>query len=195
MCIAADLDVIRELNTFKQILKAVAPAETADELLDDCRRIIESLKGLGPIYDEASTQEQLSQIMQETLDWSDAAQLKRIRVALSDLSSGLSSTARLKQGMESLKDHEVYHDLEAFLNKCRSVGIFLVPVGELEYWVADLTLNGPSKKKKAEWANYAATQIREAEPQDNDVWDYIRKLAMFQRDEGARLAGYPSSRA
>jgi len=195
VCVAADLDVIRELGTFGQILKAVAPAETAKELLGECRNIIDSVKALGPLFDESRTRQQLTDILDETLDWNDASQLKRIRSALSDLSSGLSLTARLKQGMESLKEHVVYHDLVAFLNKCRSVGIFLVPVGELEDWVPDLVMEGPSKKKKAEWANYAANQIREVQPRSDDVWDYIRKVAMFQRDEGARLAGYPSNRS
>ena len=192
VCVAADLDVIRELGTFGQIVKAVAPEEDTKEILADCRRMMKSVKAMGPVYDERSTRDRLSGILDETLDWSDAAQLKRIRTALADLSSGLSQTARLKQGMESLKEASVYHDLVAFLNKCRSVGIFLVPVGELEGWVSDLVISGPSKRRKAEWANYAANQIREAQPRADDVWDYIRKIGMFQQDEGARLAGYPS---
>lgn len=194
VCVAADLDVIRELGTFEQILKALAPTETAKELLDECRSIMESVKALGPLFDEGSTRKKLSEILDETRDWNDVTQLKRIRSVLAELSSGLSLTARLKQGMENLKDFPVYHDLEAFLNRCRSVGIFLVPVGELEDWVCDVVIDGPSKKKKAEWANFAASQIRECQPRNDDVWDYIRKIAMFQRDEGARLAGYPSSR-
>ncbi len=194
VCVAADLDVIREIGTFGQILKSVAPSDTAAELLSECTKIIESVKALGPIFDEGSTQQQLSNLLSETFDWQDITQLRRIRSALADLSSGLSLTARLKQGIDTLKDFSVYHDLVAFLNRCRSVGIFLVPVGELEDWVADLVLAGPSKKKKAEWANFAASQIRECQPRDDDVWDYIRKIAVFQRDEGARLAGYPSSR-
>ena len=193
VCVAADLDVIREIGTFGQILKSVAPKETAEQLLNECTNIIDSVKALGPIFDEDSTRKQLSNLLTETFDWKDVTQLTRIRSVLADLSSGLSLTARLKQGTDSLKDSSVYHDLLTFLNSCRSVGIFLVPVGELEDWVKDLVTGGPSKKKKADWANFAASQIRECQPRDNDVWDYIRKIAMFHRDEGARLAGYPSS--
>jgi hypothetical protein len=194
VCVAADLDVIREISTFGQILKSVAPDEVAEKLLSECTKIIDSVKALGPIFNEESTRQQLSNLLGESLNWKDDAQLRRIRSALAELSSGLSLTARLKQGMGSLKAHPVYHDLNAFLNECRSVGIFLVPVGELEDWVADLVSAGPSKKKKAEWANFAASRIRECQPRDDDVWDYIRKIAMFHRDEGARLAGYPSRR-
>ena len=70
--------------------------------------------------------------------------------------------------------------------------MFLVPVGELEDWVPDLVASGPSKKKKAEWANFAANRIRETPSRPNDVWEFVRQMANFQRDEGARLAGYPA---
>jgi hypothetical protein len=190
--VVADLDVIRELGTFETILKAVAPVETARELIADCRRIIDAVKALGPVYDERETKEILASVLSETLDWKDGGQLDRIRGRLSELSSGLSQTSRLKQGLESLRSYAVYHDLVAFLNRCRSHGVFLVPVGELEDWVPDLTTGGPSKKKKAEWANYAANRIRETPPQRDGLWDFVRQMASFQRDEGARLAGYPS---
>jgi hypothetical protein len=192
VCVAADLDVIRELGTFESILKAVAPAQVVHELIEECHRIINEVKALGPIFDEVTTRNELTDIMNQTFDWKDATQLQRIRSKLSDLSGGLSQTSRLKRGLDSLKSYRVYHDLVAFLNRCRSVGVFLVPVGELEDWVPDLVVSGPSKKKKAEWANYAANRIRETTSRRDDVWDFVRQMATFQRDEGARLAGYPT---
>jgi hypothetical protein len=192
VCVAADLDVIRELGIFESILKAVAPAEVAQELLEECRRIIDAVKALGPIFDEMTTRNELADILSQTFDWSDAKQLQQIRGKLSDLSGGLSQTSRLKKGLNSLTAHGVYHDLVAFLNRCRSVGVFLVQVGELEDWVPDLVVSGPSKKRKAEWANFAANCIREEPARMDDVWDFVRQMATFQRDEGARLAGYPT---
>ena len=64
----------------------------------------------------------------------------------------------------------LYHDPVAFLNKCRSVGVFDVPVGELEFWVPVLVVSRPSKKNKAEWADYAANRIREIPSRLDDVW-------------------------
>lgn len=194
VCIAADLDVIRELETFENILKAVAPIEAANELIADCRRIIDAIKALGPIFDEVQTRKTLSDILAQTLDWKDFEQLKQIRRTLSELSSGLSQTARLKQGLEGFREHNVYYDLDAFLNRCRSHGVFLVPVGELEDWASHLLAGGPSKRKKAEWANYAANRIRETAAGGDDIWDFVRQIASFQRDESIRLAGYPSRR-
>ncbi len=192
VCVAADLDVVRELGTFESIMKAVAPADVAKELIEECRRIISEVKALGPIFDESTTRKELMEIMKETFDWQDASQIQRIRGKLSDLSNGLSQTSRLKSGLNSLKDKHIYPDLVAFLSRCRSVGVFLVPVGELEDWVPDLVDTGPSKKKKAEWANYAANQIRASASRRNDIWEFLRQIATFQRDEGARLAGYPT---
>ncbi|QDT79453.1 hypothetical protein Mal35_29110 [Gimesia maris] len=193
VCVAADLDVIRELGTFKKILEAVVATDLANKLYEESKLIIDKVKALGPIYDETSTRQQLSNILNKTFDWSEDEQLKQIRITLSDLSAGLSQTARLKHGINRLKEYPVHNDLTVFLNKCQEIGIFLVPVGELEDWVPDLVKNGPSKKKKAEWANYAAIQIRETNPRENDIWDFVCKIAMFQRDDGARLAVYPSS--
>jgi hypothetical protein len=192
VCVAVDLDLIRELGTFENVLAAVAPAEMKTEVMADCRRIIDAVKALGPIFDEPHTKQALTDIVAETLDWANVEQLSRIRNTLSDLSSGLSQTSRLKSGVDSLKGYPIYHDLVPFLNKCRSFGVFLAPVGELEDWIPHLVSAGPSKKKKAEWANYAANRIRETAPGRNDIWDFVRQMASFQRDEGARLAGYPS---
>ena len=195
VCMVADLDVIRELGTFENILKAVTPAEDAQELMVACRQIIETIKALGPVCNETQTRTELSAILNETFDWKDAAQLKRIRRKLSELSGGLSVTSRLKNVIDNLRSCSVYHELNAFLHRCRTHGVFLVPVGELEDWIPHLVKDGPSKHKKAEWANYAANQLRQVPPSQDDIWEFVRKTAAFQQDEVARLAGYPSSRA
>lgn len=192
VCVIADLDVIQELSVFENILKAVAPGESVQELMDFVRRILEAVNALGPIYDEEHTRNALSGVLSEELDWNNHMQVNRIRATLSDLSRGLSPTSRLKKGLDNLKAYNVYHDLVALLNQCRSHGVFLVPVGELEDWMPQLTASGPSKKRKAEWANFAASRIRESAAGQDDIWDFIRQMASFQRDAGARLAGYPS---
>jgi hypothetical protein len=132
----------------------------------------------------------LQTIIAETLDWSNAEQTARVRRTLSDLSAGLSETARLKGGIDKLSSEQVYHNLKAFLGTCRSFGLFLVPCGELENWVPRLTANGPSKRKKPEWANAAANRIREAPAENEDIWAFIRQMAQFQKDEASRLSGY-----
>ncbi|MBE9113779.1 AAA family ATPase [Nodosilinea sp. LEGE 07298] len=192
VCVIADLDVIRELGVLQNILKAIAPTESVREIMSDTQQIVEQVKALGPIYDEEHTQNLLAAMLSERFDWTNVEQLKRIRKDLSELSAGLSQTARLKKGLESLQTYPVYHDLVALLHKCRIHGLFLVPVGELEDWIPLLTTDGPSRKRKAEWANFAANRIRESPTNHGDIWEFVRQMACFQRDEGSRLAGYPT---
>jgi hypothetical protein len=190
VCLIADLDLLRELGTFQSILTALTSSEQTRDAMEKCRKIIQQIKALGPIHSEVEVGVALREILDETLNWSNAEQLNRVRGKLGDLSAGLSETARLKMGLESLSNEAVYHDLKAFLGDCRSLGVFLVPCGELEDWVPQLMDGAPSKKKKPERANFAANKIREASVGPNDIWAFIRKMAEYQRDEINRIGGY-----
>jgi hypothetical protein len=191
VCLIADLDLLRELGTFHSILIALASAEQTRDAMEKCKNIIQQIKALGPLYSEAELAAALREILGETLDWSDVEQLGRVRGTLGDLSAGLSETARLKMGLESLSDQTVYHDLKAFLGDLRSVGVFLVPCGELEDWVPHLMDGAPSKKKKKPArANFMANIIRETPVGADDIWAFIQKMAEYQRDEINRIGGY-----
>jgi hypothetical protein len=190
VCGIADLDLLHELDTFERIVRSLASTDETAEVMALCRKIMAQIKALGPIYSEIELQTQLKAIYEDKLDWSNVEQLNRVRRTLSDLSGGLSQTARLKSGVESLSSQVVYHDLKAFLGKCRSFGLFLVPCGELEDWVPSLMADGPSSRRKAEWATAAANKLREAVVGTGDVWAFVRQMAQFQRDEASRLSGY-----
>ena len=190
VCVIADLDLLCELGAFERIVRSLTSTDVTAEAMVTCRQIITQLKALGPIYSETEIQIKLKVICEEKLDWSNTEQLNRVRRTLSDLSDGLSQTARLKRGVESLSSQAVYHDLKAFLGMCRGFGLFLVPCGELEDWVPSLMADGPSKKKKPEWANAAANKIRKASVGTDDIGSFIRQMAQFQQDEVSRLGGY-----
>ncbi len=190
VCVIADLDLLREFDTFERIMKVLASTDEAKAALDKCRSIIDRIKAMGPLYDEKQLRAKLQGIIDSDLSWADVGQLGETRRQLSNLSAGLSLTAKLKQGVESLKSEPVYPDLQALLGNCRGHGLFLVPVGQLEDWVPELTADGPSKKKKAEWANYAANKLRDAPIGTNDVWAFVRRMADFQRDASNRISGY-----
>jgi hypothetical protein len=190
VCIMADLDLLRELDTFERIMKALSSTEEARTALAKCRSIIERIKAMGPLYAEEELRVRLQTIINLDLSWANMSQLADIRRTLSDLSTGLSLTARLKNGVESLRSEPVYPDLNALLGDCRGRGLFLVPAGELEDWVPELTAEAPSKRKKAEWANYAANKLRNAPVGTHDIWAFVRRMAEFQRDTINRLSGY-----
>ena len=54
----------------------------------------------------------------------------------------------------------------------------LVPVGELEAWLADRAI-GASKRTKWSWANEAAASVRHLGPQAGDVWDFMRSVGAY----------------
>ena len=65
--------------------------------------------------------------------------------------------------------------LSAALNK---IGIFLVPVGELEEWLATESI-AASKRNKWAWANEAALTIQTKGPAEGDIWDFVRAVANY----------------
>jgi hypothetical protein len=190
VCLVADLDLLRESGTFKNILAAFTSPDQVRETMAKCNRIIEQIRGLGPLHSKAEVIKDLNEILGLTLDWSDLAQLKSVRNKLGDLSVGLSETARLKLGVEKLDDVTIAHDLRAFLGELRGLGIFLVPCGELEDWLSHRMEGAPSKKKKQERATFMANRIRGSEPDADDIWAFVRRMAEFQRDTINRLSGY-----
>lgn len=190
VCLLADLDLLRELRTFECILNSLASSEQARELIEKCRSIIEQIKALGPLYTADEVTAALNQIVAEHLDWSNTEQLEQVRRKLVGIGADLSSTARLKRGLESLCDGAVHHDLNAYLGELRSVGLFLAYVGELEDWVPNLMDGAPSKQKKPDRANFMANKIRETPAKTGDIWEFVRKMGEYQRDEINRIGGY-----
>lgn len=115
VCVIADLDLLRTLETFERVVKSLCSGEQAAEVMSTTRRIISDTKALGPIYSETELQNELKAVCDLRLDWSNIEQLKAVKRKLSSLSGGLSQTARLKGGMEGLREHSVYPDLKAIL--------------------------------------------------------------------------------
>jgi hypothetical protein len=62
--------------------------------------------------------------------------------------------------------------------RLQRVGLFLVPVGELEEWLADENL-GVSKKQKWAWANAAAERILKLGRQSGDIWDFMSEIGRY----------------
>lgn len=108
VCVIAVLDLLRELGTLQGILEAMALPEQTRDAMEKCRKIIRQIKALGPLPSETDVANVLQRIVGEALNWSDNDQLARVRRTLGDLSAGLSETARLKMGLESLSNQAVY---------------------------------------------------------------------------------------
>ena len=70
--------------------------------------------------------------------------------------------------------------LMKLMERAASIGLFLVPVGELEGWLSAYGVTASKKESKWAWANEAASRVRElGAPQVGDVWDFMRKVGTF----------------
>jgi hypothetical protein len=84
-----------------------------------------------------------------------------------------------RQGIGSLPEN-ISAPLDNLLEIPRKVGLFLVPVSELEGWLASEEI-AVSKNKKAAWANAAALKIQSKGASQGDVWDFVRGVGKYFR--------------
>jgi hypothetical protein len=73
---------------------------------------------------------------------------------------------------------EIATSLYELLTRLQKVGLFLVPVGEVEEWLASENL-AVSKANKWAWANAAAERILQRGRQSGDIWDFMNELGCY----------------
>ena len=83
--------------------------------------------------------------------------------------------------------HSLRADVQTLLCDLQEVGLFLVPVGELESWVPAL-MKGISREDKSRWAMLAAEKIEDAGERKNDVWSFIRAVSDFLNSRLEQIA-------
>lgn len=189
--IISDLDLLGKLDLFKLVLCSLAPQESVDEICALAQSVLREVKTAGPRISKEDLVEQLNQILMMPMDWSNGDN-EHIRKAIATIPSTLSDLSLLKRGGRTNYSDKptVLANLDSLLAECKRHGLFLVPVGELEYWCESLMSDGPSRQKKAEWANEVAVRIRLNPIQHGDIWAFVEGMTSFQKDEMSRLAGY-----
>jgi len=68
--------------------------------------------------------------------------------------------------------------LVCLLSSLRGIGIFLVPLGELEEWLNEEGIK-ESKANKWAWANEAAMVIQTKGASAGDIWDFVREIGKY----------------
>ncbi len=194
-CVISDLDLVREVATFSRIAHSMGSgAAEVESIIRDCQDVVGLVQELGPLVSKEELQSRLATAIASPADWGDAEAIGAIRKLLAETASGLSPSARLKLPIDTLKGHtEIHSKICKLIKKCRQMGLFLVPVGELEGWLSAHSMDAPSKRKKAEWANWAASRIRLLPATQGDIWEFVRQTATYQMNEASRLGGYDPS--
>lgn len=172
VAIIADLDLVTDLQKTKAVLESLCDdTELVESLRGEGRKIAEQLRKLPPTMTEREVREKLSELASKDFDWSNGDD-RGVRRELARISNALNSMRGLKGGGLAYLPKEISKPLGELLERFQKIGLFLVPVGELEYWLKDVGI-AASKKKKWAWANEAAEFIRSSQPQQGDIWQFM----------------------
>lgn len=86
-------------------------------------------------------------------------------------------------GLNAISDHAERQRVQTILDHFAAYGIFIVPVGQLENWLAQLGVQG-----KKTWVTEMLTRLGVQGssvyvlPQTGDIWDFIRQVAHWLAD-------------
>ena len=168
----ADLDMIVDHDKMVRVLSALMDdgAKLAT-VTSGCKEIADEIRGLPPEISPPDVARALTSIGSTPMDWSNGDDIE-VRRQLVALANSIDRMRRLKKGGVAAFPGVLGSRLAAILEQLRDVGLFLVPVGELEGWLAGHGVS-ESKSNKSAWANAAAQKIQELGEQKGDVWEFV----------------------
>jgi len=179
VAVVADLDLITDTEKIKRILEILCDDVTIlSSLLKRIREIAEVIRLLPPTISEQHAVDTLKKFAGQDYDWKKGDD-KTLRLELNNLSNSLNGMRGVKDGGLRQLPKEIRDPLECLLRDLECHGIFLVRYGELEDWLAGCGISASKKKNKWAWANEAARYIRENEPREDDIWDFVRRLGSY----------------
>ena len=172
IAVIADLDMLVDNERMSRVLKKLVNDPTAaEELIQSCNLVAESVRLLPPIVSAADVAKNLVAIGAQSMDWTKQDDVQ-VRWRLRQLANDIDRMRRLKRGGIGAYPGELGDRMRALLERLRGHGLFLVPVGELEEWLAAHEV-GISKSDKRGWSNAAAQRIQKLGKQNGDVWDFV----------------------
>ena len=180
--VIADLDVVSDKAKFKKIVSSlIDDDEVIEGFTKRVQAVIELIRHMPPNISEDDTRTKLDELRTSELDWSKATDTT-LRSELNSLSGKLYRMRALKEGGLNDLPENVAIPLGELVSDLRQIGLFLVPVGELEWWLKNCGILA-SKRKKWAWANEAATYIRDSNTQDDDVWSFVASVGAYLTDQ------------
>jgi len=178
IAVIADIDMLVDQEKMKRVLKElVADSTLRQELLIETAELAEELRKKPPTVLATEVSAELAEIESSSMDWTknDDIDLKR---RLARLAHRLDRMRRLKKGGVKSYPGELGNRINNHLVKLQEHGLFLVPVGELEEWLASEEL-GVSKTNKWAWANRAAERILKKGKQLDDIWEFVSDVGRY----------------
>ena len=178
VAVVADLDLITDIDKIELILRNLCDEESRiDIYLRNAQAIAKKLQKLPPTINADTVRSDLQKIVDHEFDWSKGYD-RELRSILSHINSELNGMRGLKHGGIAALPVSVAEPLKKLIEDLGNVGLFLVPVGELEFWLSNSAISA-SKRKKWAWANEAAEFIRTNPEQQGDIWSFMRTIGDY----------------
>jgi hypothetical protein len=177
VAVIADLDILTDLEKMKSILEVMGDGATAKDLLENVRKIADAIRLQPPTISPAELMSELAQITVNHDIWVNEADVE-VRRKLRTLSERVDRMRRLKNGGVARFVPPLSTEIENLIANLKDIGVFLVPVGELEDWLQKYEL-AASKRNKWAWANEAALKIQQVGRQQGNIWQFVRGVGDF----------------
>lgn len=175
--VIADLDLINDPDRLKRILEEMTTTENALLLSKNARTILNEIRKQPPNISPQEFSDELKLLKSVPDNW-DADQDVEISRSLIKLARQLDRMRKLKRGGISAMEDPIKSMLEKLLTDLGKVGVFLVPVGELEGWLQSENVS-VSKNNKWAWANAASNLVHEKGSSKGDIWDFMRDVGNY----------------
>lgn len=174
LAVVADLDLIRDAEHLQRVAAVLSDEARASQLAKEAGAFTAKLKALPPTISAGEVRRRIADIGSLRMEWDEDDDLT-VKRRLQELAGEVDRMRRGKAGGVAAMSPHLETELSALIKNSHSIGLFLVPVGELEGWLANEGI-AASKQTKWAWAIEAAAKVREMGSQQRDVWNFMRKV-------------------
>ena len=145
------------------------------EMMTLTEQIVAQLKNMTPDIQLGALRERLLDALPPGQTWQGEQDIDFQRLA-ADVANQLDRIRKLKNGGVAAVPPAIGTLLRVLLAKVETCGVFLVPVGQLEWWLADANLKSSRTTNKAGWANEASEYIQLSQVNTGDIWDFVLRI-------------------
>ena len=173
-CAIIDIDILNGKDDLDKVLHSLSNSSLDEESLAVVDKLSESIGNIGEEEALNSVIENVSEFLGQLKNGEHT--FNGARGALNRLRKDATKWGALKSQGISVLDGDIRPDVESLLKTLKGLGVFVVPVGELEGWI-DL-----GDKKKNKWIVPALEHLANKGAPDNlvgfieDVMKYINDL-------------------
>ena len=177
--VIADIDFIAKDGELRKVLIGLGVADSQlNKLCTRARDLVRNIRSSTSTIDPIKIQDTLKELAESPIDPTKNEDNK-LRGELQRLINNMYKLHELQlRGIEGIPS-SLKADANDLLSEFGEVGLFPVPVGELESWLPML-MKGSSREDKSQWAMLAAEKIEDAgDRKEEDVWKFVRSTADF----------------